>query len=232
MLPLDVIRSVDDAWNGSRLALSTIDSYAPIVRTGQNDTMIIMLIVVAVVALIMFRRVASTVAGSFQVLFSDAGKDNVLKDSSYGYLSLLTTVILIPVYSFVLTATGVSNRGIWLTIMIVAGLLVFRLIMFWILAGAGNEPGVYMLKKHSDSAFILMMALTLPVYLLSICLAPDRQGVPAVYIAAVAALCLTVYFAICAKRILSSGFSHFFCFLYLCTLEILPIVVVVKILVS
>lgn len=233
MLPLDVIHPVEEAWRGSVLPLAgNAGGWEPLAFSGRNDAKILMLVAVAFLLIVLFRRVASTVIGSFMVLFSDVRKDDVLNDTSRNALAALVTILLIPIYSYILTATGVSSYGIWMTILTVASLFVYRALMFLILKASGGGSEVGELRSNSDSAFILLMALSLPAYIPAALARSSDFRLPAVYLAVVAAVCIAVYLVICCKRLISARFSIFFCFLYLCTLEILPIAVVVKTLVS
>lgn len=233
MLLLDVIHPVEEAWRGSKLLLPSVSAgYDPILFAGQNSAKNITLIVVAVMAIVFFRQVAGTFLKSFELLFSENRRDEVLDDSSYGYLAALTIMLLIPAYSFLLKATGASTRSFWITMAVIASFILFRSLMFAIMAWVGGDYGLNSLKRHSDSTFILMMAISLPIYLVSILLPEDRQALPVTCIIIIAALCFLTYLVAGTKRIMSSRFSRFFCFLYLCTLEILPMAVVVKILVS
>lgn len=233
MQVLEVIRPVSEAWPGSELPLSIYADGVGITPVyGQNSFTSLLIISVAVLGLILFRQVASTFTDSFMLLFSESRKDEVLNDSNFAKMSFVTTLLLIPAYSYIIYSSGVGTRGLVVTIMLVASLLLFRLVTFRLMAWAGNDSGLIDLKRQSDSTFILLMTVSLPVYLAYMAFPSAYHQFASIYLAAVAAICLLVYLSICLKTIKSSRFSHFFCFLYLCILEILPIAVVVKILVS
>ncbi len=233
MFPLDVIHPVEEAWRGSVLPLAHhTGGFEPLAFSGRNDGVIIMLLAIAFLAIVLFRRVAATLAGSFILLFSDARKDDVLKDNSRNVTAFLITVLLIPVYSYILTVTGVSTHDVWMTLVVLVSLFVFRALLFLVLSVSEGGGFVSEMRSDSDSTFILLMTLSLPAYIPVAVFHSAGQGFSAVYLAIVAAVCIAVYLIKCFRRIISSRFSLFFCFLYLCTLEILPIAVVVKLLVS
>lgn len=233
MLAMEVIRPVSEAWPGSTLPLFTCaDGVANMPLAALNTTTNILIISIVALVIILFRQVASTFLNSAMLVFSENRRDEVLNDSNFGKLSFVTTVLLVPAYAFVVSTSGVSTRSLAVTMLLVASLLLFRLVTFRLMAWAGNDSGMIDLERHSDSAFILLMTLSLPVYIVSLAFPAAYHSIAAFYLAAVAVVSFLAYLPSCLKIIKSSRFSHFFCFLYLCILEILPIAVVVKILVS
>lgn len=230
---LDVIRPVSDAWPGSELSLSAYrEGIDTLPLAGYNSVTSILIISVVALAIIFFRQVASTFLNSYVLVFSENRKDEILNDSNFGKMSFLTILLLIPSYAFVIYSSGVSTRSLFITILVIASLLLFRLVTFRLMAWAGNDSGMIDLKRHSDSVFILFMTVSLPVYLISLAFPAVYHSVASYYLAAVALAGLLVYLPASFKTIKSSRFSHFFTFLYLCILEMLPIAMVVKILVS
>ena len=228
----DIISPVEELWKGSSLALQDAAGLSPVTLFGHNNAVIILMLAVAALTIVFFRQIALSVAGSFVAMFSENRRDDIFNDASYGQLSTMTTLLLVPMYAFVLFYCSFGSRSYWIILAAVAALLLYRRAMFALLMWINASEGVMEIRNFSDSIFIMMMSLSLPVFIVSYLFPGMSQTVHAVYLATVATICLIPYFVIACKKIVAIKFSRFFCFLYLCVLEILPIAVVVKIIVS
>ncbi|MBO4571880.1 MAG: DUF4271 domain-containing protein [Bacteroidales bacterium] len=228
----DIISPVGELWRGSSLALQEAGNLTPVTLFGHNNAVIILMLAVAALTIVFFRQIALSVAGSFVALFSENRRDDIFNDASYGQLSTMTTLILVPMYAFVLFYCSLGGRSYWMILASVAALLLYRRAMFALIGWINGTEAVNEVKNFSDSTFIMMMSLSQPVFIVAYLFGNMSRMIPAIYLAVVATLCLIPYLAIACKKILAIKFSRFFCFLYLCVLEILPIAVVVKIIVS
>ena len=228
----DIITPVDELWRGSSLALSETGALSPVTLFGHNNAVIVLMLAVAALTIVFFRQIALSVAGSFVAMFSENRRDDIFNDASYGQLSTMTTLLLVPMYAFVLFYSSLGNRSYWIILASLALLLLYRRAMFSLMTGINASDRVGEIKNFSDSIFIMMMSLSLPVFIVSYLFPGMSHAVPAIYLAVVATICLIPYFVIACKKAVAIKFSRYFCFLYLCILEILPIAVVVKIIVS
>ena len=232
MVQQDYFNAVDDLWKGSSLALAEAGDLAPVTLFGHNNAVIILMLAVAALTIVFFRQIAMSVAGSFVALFSENRRDDIFNDVSYGQLSTMTMLLLVPMYAFVLFYSSLGSRTYWIILATLAALFLYRRAMFALLGWINATEGVREIRNFSDSIFIIMMSLSLPIFIISYLFGNIGSTIPAVYLAVVASVCLIPYLVIACRKILSIKFSRFFCFLYLCVLEILPIAVAVKIIVS
>ena len=233
MIQQDIISPVEELWQGSSLAVAEAGSnLAPVTLFGHNNAVIILLLAVAALMIVFFRQLAMSVAGSFVAMFSENRREAFFNDASYDSLATMTTVLLIPMYAFVLFYCGLGPRTYWAILCAITALFIYRWAMFGLLKWINGAEQIDEIRKFSGSSFILMMALSLPIFIVSYIFPGMDQKVSGIYLAIIASACILPYLTIATKKILSIKFSRFFCFLYLCVLEILPIAVVVKIIVA
>ena len=232
MVQQDIITPVEELLRGSSLALSEAADLAPVTLFGHNNAVIILLLAVAAMIIVFFRQIAMSVAGSFVAMFSENRREAIFNDASYNSLATMTTLLLIPMYAFVLFYCRLGSQTYWIILAAVAALFIYRAAMFSLLQWINGAEQIDEIRKFSASTFILLMSLSLPVFIISYLFPGMDPKVAGIYLAVVASLCLIPYLVIATRKILSIKFSRFFCFLYLCVLEILPIAVVVKIIVS
>lgn len=232
LLQAEAIRQVEDLWQGSALSAAAAGGdFAPLSFAGHNNSVAVLLICIAFLTIVMFRTVAMSVAGSVIAVFSENRREEIYNDASYTGLALLTTVLLIPIYTFVLFQTKASELDYWGILAIIASLFLYRALMFFTMAWTSGDKGVYDIKKFSDSAFIIMMITAIPICLISLLFKDMAPQAARIYLLITAAICLIPYLFSATKKIISLRFSRFFAFLYLCTLEFLPVAVVVKLLI-
>ena len=228
-LQTDMIRQVGDLWQGSVLSTAASGGdFAPIVFSGHNNAVAILLICIAFLTIVMFRTVAMSVAGSVIAVFSENRREEIYNDASYTSLAFLTTVLLIPIFAFVLFWTKASTLDYWMILMIIAALFIYRAAVFATMAWTSGDKGVYDIKKFSDSAFIILMLAAIPICLVSIVFRNMPAQAARIYLLVVSMVCLVPYLISATKKIISLRFSRFFAFLYLCAIEFLPLAVVVK----
>lgn len=228
----DAISPVEELWRGSSLSLSGAENLAPVTLSGQNSAVVILMLAVAALSIVFFRQIALSTAGAFVAMFSKNRRELIFNDVSYGQMTSMTMVMMIPVYAFVLCCCAPVSRSYWIILAALSALLLYRRIMFALVAWINSAEGIDMIRKFSRATFIMTVTLSLPACMAA-CLFPGAEpGIWTIYLAVAAGLSLLPYLAIAFKRVFSIKFSPFFCFLYLCVLEILPIAAVVKFIVS
>lgn len=212
-LQTEAIRQVEDLWHGSVLSQAAAGGdFAPLVFAGHNNSVALLLICVAFLTIVMFRTVAMSVAGSVIAVFSENRRDEIYNDASYTGLALLTTVLLIPIFAFVMFQTKASPLDYWRILLILGALFVYRYALFATMAWTSGDKGVYDIKKFSDSAFIIMMTASLPICLLSLLFRNMAPQVAQVYLLIIAAICLIPYLISATKKNNSAKIFSFFRF--------------------
>ena len=230
MMIRDTIRSIDDCWQGSRLSLANSPSAMPI-EPLENDILFTIVIASLLIIFIIFnRRVINAAFCSFLVL-TDKRKIREVFNENYNIVSIrITFLICIPLLSFILFRSGSAAHGFLLTMAAFAGFFLLKQISFLIMAWLWGKKEVVQIVYRLNFAAVIMVTLTsIPVPVM-LRIFPDMGHI-------VVLICLGVIFLVwhllylvkCVGIFISAGFSHFLGFLYLCGLELLPVILLADI---
>ncbi len=200
MVQQDIITPVEELLRGSSLALSEAADLAPVTLFGHNNAVIILLLAVAAMIIVFFRQIAMSVAGSFVAMFSENRREAFFNDASYNSLATMTTLLLIPMYAFVLFYCRLGSQTYWIILAAVAALFIYRAAMFSLLQWINGAEQIDEIRKFSASTFILLMSLSLPVFIISYLFPGMDPKVAGIYLAVVASLCLIPYLAIAPEK--------------------------------
>ena len=172
------------------------------------------------------------VGGSFAMLFSEARRRELVCRINFKQSVDVTYGLFIPTYSLVLLLSGASPHGFWYILGVLTGWAVLREVILFFLRRRSNTPVTADTGRFFRSVFVLCTLFSLPVTLLPWMAPGWVPGVSSVMVAVLAGISLLTYLFKSYKAFLSPKFSHISSFLYLCGLDLLPIVVVVKLLVQ
>ena len=226
----DTIRSIVDCWPESRLSLVT-EPYSMPIQPVENDMILSIVVASLLVLFIIFnRRVINATFGSFSVL-TDKRKIREVFNENYNNVSIrVTFLICLPLLSFIFCRSGVAAHGFLLTLAAFAGFFLFKQLSFLIMSWLwGKKEAVQNVYRLNFSATIMVTLTSLPVPVI-LRIIPDMGHI-------VVLICLGVIFLVwCLLYLIksmgifiSSGFSHFLGFLYLCGLELLPVILLADI---
>lgn len=177
-------------------------------------------------------NILQAIGGSFAMLFSEARRRELVCRINFKQSVDVAYILFIPTYSLVLFLSGVSPHSFWRILGVLVGWAVLREVILFFLRRRSGDPTTADTGRFFRSIFVLCTLFSLPVTLLP-WLAPSWvPGVSSVVVAAVAGISLLTYIYKSYKAFLSPKFSHISSFLYLCGLDLLPIVVVVTLLVQ
>ena len=232
MIQTDAIRTVSDAWKGSIMDTFESSGADALASSSVNHPTALILIAIAFISIILFQMVVQSVGVSFVAIFSSNRREDIFGDTSFTGYEFVTTVLLVPVFSYVLHCSGLSAIGFWWTLLVISSLLLLRWAVFHIMEWALTGDCATEIRKFSDCATIMLMTLSLPLYLVSAFYGTTGEGFSRVYFIIMLIVSFLPYLFISLKKIIDSRFSLFFAFLYLCALEIMPVMVVVKVLID
>lgn len=177
-------------------------------------------------------NILQAIGGSFAMLFSEARRRELVCRINFKQSVDVAYILFIPTYALVLFLSGVSPHSFWRILGVLVGWAVLREVILFFLRRRSGDPTTADTGRFFRSIFVLCTLFSLPVTLLP-WLAPSWvPGVSSVVVAAVAGISLLTYIYKSYKAFLSPKFSHISSFLYLCGLDLLPIVVVVTLLVQ
>ena len=192
--------SLLEIWQGSRLVLENAAGGELLVKSPQDPVIMYFLLALLLVAMIMF---------------------GLLRGSDSRRQVWTAFILLMPFYAFALYRAGVCSAGYWWAVVATVSFFAYKYLMFRVLGWVTkNREAFGEVESQSNAISVLAMILSMP--------AAVFPGLTIWYMAAVAVLTAVIYFFRVNKIFISCGFSVFFRFLYLCALEILPILVVVK----
>lgn len=177
-------------------------------------------------------NILQAIGGSFAMLFSEARRRELVCRINFKQSVDVAYILFIPTYALVLFLSGVSPHSFWRILGVLVGWAVLREVILFFLRRRSGDPTTADTGRFFRSIFVLCTLFSLPVTLLP-WLAPSWvPGMSSVVVAAVAGTSLLTYIYKSYKAFLSPKFSHISSFLYLCGLDLLPIVVVVTLLVQ
>ncbi len=177
-------------------------------------------------------NIIQAVGGSFAMLFSEARRRELVCRINFKQSVDVSYVLFIPAYALVLYLSGVSPHSYWYILGVLAGWVVVREVILFFARRRSGSPTLADTGRFFRSIFVLCTLFSLPVALLP-WLAPTWvPGVSSVVVAVIVGISLLTYIYKSYKAFLSPKFSHISSFLYLCGLDLFPIVVVVTLLVQ
>lgn len=233
------ILPVEQAWPGCYLALGEVESFARpqapyFVDNLANFVLILLIIVFFLFAYERILEGLHYILSSFLSL-----KKMLIIENQYNTQVSRNTLLIFSaiVLSFILAnhneeAEIVDNTypvvfRFLLIFVGLAGYLLFKRVFFQILSWV-NCSNVFMtVNKISYSYMILWILIVLVGAILNAVFFNLDFSLVALYVCLSAILVFPLYFIRGYQLIISNGFSQFFYILYLCTLEILPVMILV-----
>ncbi|MEG0517281.1 MAG: DUF4271 domain-containing protein [Bacteroidales bacterium] len=229
--------SINQIWPESYIATAEVESFsrpaAPtLLDSAANAGFILAIILFFLVA---YSRILE---GFYYILssFWSLKKILVIESQSNPQTSRNTLLLFsIIVSSFILASSNHENRfadnsypiivNFAIILSCIGVYLLFRRCAFYLLSWV-NYNGIFnTIHKISYSYLVLGMLFSLIGFLFSIFFDSLDYIYSASYITASMFLAFLFYFIRGYQLIIANGFSHFFYILYLCTLEILPLII-------
>ncbi len=234
----------DSAWPGSYIAINEISGDLHISTLSFVDNVANLAIVAAIILLFLFgfNRIAEGIFTLAESVFSFKKMIKIEQETnlqvSRNTLLLFCLVIAAFIFANYNDSHPILSNSYSVGVNFIFALsaasvyLLFRYIAFSLLNYTNRRRFFKYINRFYYSHAI--MAITLSV--LGFCVSIIFSGIPfrhiALYIIWVTSISLVIYFIRGYQIIISNGFSHFFWILYLCTLEILPLVIILHLILS
>lgn len=191
------------------------------------------LLAAGLVVLLLYGRLVAAIQAGAACCRGGHGAEEMLGNKYLCDSVRLIFVCLVPFYALALVCCGVSMAGYFLTLATVAALWLFRKLCLRILGWLrSRETHFRSLERISQALCVLAILCSMPAVLLAWLVPAVPVRVLRGWLAAVAVVALFLYFRRGLSLISQTGFSVFSWVLYLCSLEILPICVVVNLLIN
>lgn len=216
-----------EIWPGSRLSLDG-GMVTEAVGNSPDPFVLVFLLAVSVSVVLLYQRLVTAVAGGLSFVRGSYATQETLGNMYVCNSVELVFFLMVPLYAVALRIAGLGGGYLWVFGALCAYLLFRRaaLAVFgWL---SDRKAVVRALDRVGSGIFVLVALLSfvpVPVLVLfpSVILEPYR-----IYLAIIALIGYILYAVRSLTLISSTGFSSFFWVLYLCTLEILPVCVVVN----
>lgn len=231
MTMLSAIDPVQQGWPGSRIAFNQAAGI-PIDGIGANNAVAILLVALLLFFLLFFRRAILAIGGSFSMTSGLYRTQEVIDDKYFTDSVLIVLALLTPIFAYSLIDSGITSLPFIYVLITVVAYLLLHYIVIAIITWMTNRKEMKQVAKCFSSFMVLLMTLSALAMPVSAVFTALSGTVTTIWTAIVCAVFTTIYIYRTRQIIIGSGFSRFFWFLYLCGLEILPICVVVKVLVS
>ncbi|MBQ0124586.1 MAG: DUF4271 domain-containing protein [Bacteroidales bacterium] len=215
-----------EPWEGSMLVLKNVTGTTVAVQSLSDKILILCVVLCLAVLVFFFKIYMEGVISSAQTCMSYNRASETFNNKRAINSMYLAFVLSVPFYALAISRSGVSAMKEWWVLVTISLFFIFRHLAY-VTAGwltAKKEP-FKVLENTATGCFVLIMSLSI-LALAAVELFPsiDRNRV-AIYLATVYGIGILVYFARSFKIFGLSGFSIIFWFLYLCSLEILPMCV-------
>ena len=172
------------------------------------------------------------IGGSLGMLFSEARRRELICRIGFKQSVDLTYALFLPVYGLVIRFSSVSPYGTWRILAVLYGWAAVRELILFALRRRCEGPTVADTGRFFRSVFVLCTLFSLPICALPWIAPAWVPSVSVPLLDAILGIALLTYLIKSYKLFLSPKFSHISSFLYLCGLDLLPIVVVVYLLVQ
>ena len=221
-----------EIWPGSRLSLGG-GAVEGTLGTGVPDPFVLAFLLLSVLAFILlYGRLIAAISGSATFLQSNYAAAETLENK---YLCNSITIMYLMVLPFYAATLRFAHLGksYWWAFLCLCGLVLLRKAALALLSWLNGSPAAFRSVERLGNGMFLLVVLA------SILLVPVLAMTPfdyikgfRIYLLVIVLIGFSVYAARSFSLISSTGFSSFFWVLYLCTLEILPVCVVVNFLLN
>ena len=191
------------------------------------------LLAVGVALLLCYNRLLSALHGSAACFHGDHSTQEMLGNNYVCDSVRITFLFLLPFYALTLSLTGCSRLGYFWTLVALLALFLLRKAVYWMMGWLSSRQGAFRALEKTGLALFVLGMLVSTLAALAVWLVPSTPSIALwVWILAVVAVCVFFYIRRGSSIVLSTSFSVFFWVLYLCSLEFLPICVVVNIMIN
>ena len=191
------------------------------------------LLAVGVALLLCYNRLLSALHGSAACFHGDHSTQEMLGNNYVCDSVRISFLLLLPFYALTLSITGCSRLGYFWTLVALLALFLLRKAVYWMMGWLSSRQGAFRALEKTGLALFVLGMLVSTLAALAVWLVPSIPSIALwVWVLAVVAVCAFFYIRRGSSIILSTGFSVFFWVLYLCSLEFLPICVVVNIMIN
>jgi len=226
-----LIAPIEECWRNSRLSLSSMMDGPAIQFSEKPLWMTILICILALYILLTFDRLLIAIQTSWSLLFRHDRIKEYLDNNNRIISQNISIVMILPMLALILFLNEISSHSYIYILIALSSLVVFKLfsvqIIKWI---TDNSKKIEEVIPIFCSNLILTTLFLLPLSIARIFL-PISQLVFIICAISIASILFLSSLFRSRQRIINSRFSHIFCFLYLCALEIIPIALSIRLII-
>ena len=228
------LQTLDNAWPGSSKIAAYADTLAGSSVPAHNWQTTILVLAVLLYCIYFFHRIVLASSLSISTFFGSSTKLQSLCENQTSLSAVnATSIICLPALAMLVYARGWTSMNILYMFAIIAAYLLLRVLLFQFTAWYKDCSGCLGIIRNSGRVTLVVASLlSIPAFLVPLLFGNGTDGFARIYLTAVFSLCFVMYCTRACKYLLEAGFSIFFCFLYLCALELLPAGLLVSAIIS
>lgn len=228
------LQTLDNAWPGSSKIAAYANSLAGTSAPAYNWLTTILVLVALLYCIYFFHRIILASSLSINTFFGSSTKLQSICENQTSLSAVnATSIICLPVLAMLVYARGWTSLNILYIFAMIAAYLLLRVFLFQFTAWYKDSPGIFEIIRNSGRvALVVASLLSIPAFLVPLLFSNGTDGFARIYLIVVLAVCYVMYCTRACKYLLEAGFSIFFCFLYLCALELLPAGLLVSAIIS
>ena len=218
------LQTIDEAWPGSSKIAAYAEHIADAPGPGYSWPMTILVLLAVLYCIFFFNRIALASTLSLRTFFGSSDKIQNITENQTSLSALNTAcVVCLPVLVMLLFNRGWTGMDLsWLCVAFIAFLLVRVLIFAFISWYKGGSDVFDTIQNSGKVVLMAAVLLAIPSFVIPLLFGQEYSGFARSFFLAVVTFCFVLYLVRAVKYLLEAGFSIFFCFLYLCALELLP----------
>ena len=218
------LQTIDEAWPGSSKIAAYAEHLADAPGPGYSWPMTILVLLAVLYCIFFFNRIALASSLTMRTFFGSSDKIQGITENQTSLSAVNTAcVVCLPVLVMLLYNKGWTALGLaGLCIVFIAFLLVRAAVFSFIAWYKGGGVTFDTIRNSGKVVLVVATLLAIPAFVIPLLFGQELSGFARSFFLAVFTFCFVMYLARACKYLLEAGFSIFFCFLYLCALELLP----------
>ncbi|MBQ0025422.1 MAG: DUF4271 domain-containing protein [Bacteroidales bacterium] len=191
------------------------------------------LLCLSFLALIFFSRMLSGFVSAWGLLFVPNHEKEVVSNKYKTTSLILTFFFTVPLSAFSFSVIFLQHADYWLVLSVMAGFILFRQTATAVLSWIACNKDFYTAMKYAGGSTVIVIALfSVVVTILYMAFPSLTVNFFVTVFFAGALISLSAYWIKSIKIFMNSDFSIVLWFLYLCSLEILPLFVAATVILS
>lgn len=218
------LQTLDQAWPASSKIAEYAEHLAYAPAAGFNWAISILAFASLLYFIFFYNQIAQASALSLQSFFGSRTKLQSICENQTSLSAInLTSIICIPFIAILIYTKGWTSMQLLPLFIAMLAFLLIRVMLFRFVKWYKGGGAVFnTIRYYSKITLITATILSIPAFIISMFFGQANSDFALHYFITAFCLCFLLYCIMAFKYLLEADFSIFFCFLYLCALELLP----------